>query len=107
MNTSGRAVIFAGATVAVAMLGLILLDVNFLTGVGIAAAITVALAVAAATTLLPALFGVLGLRILGRRERRRLADGPTESSEALRAVGQVGGLRRNAARCCSAWAPSR
>jgi RND superfamily putative drug exporter len=76
VNTSGRAVIFAGATVAVAMLGLILLDVNFLTGVGIAAAITVALAVATATTLLPALFGVLGMRIQGRRERRRLAHGP-------------------------------
>ena len=82
VNTSGRAVIFAGATVAVAMLGLTLLGVNFLTGVGIAAAITVALAVAAATTLLPALFGVLGMRILGRRERRRLADGPTAGSEA-------------------------
>ncbi len=82
VNTSGRAVIFAGATVAVAMLGLILLNVNFLTGVGVAAAITVALAVAAATTLLPALFGVLGMRILGRRERRRLVDGPTSGSEA-------------------------
>ena len=82
VNTSGRAVIFAGATVAVAMLGLVLLNVNFLTGVGIAAAITVALAVAAATTLLPALFGILGMRILGRRERRRLVDGATEGSEA-------------------------
>jgi RND superfamily putative drug exporter len=81
VNTSGRAVVFAGATVAVAMLGLLLLDVNFLTGVGIAAAITVALAVAAATTLLPALFGVLGLRILGRRQRRQLASGGTEPSD--------------------------
>lgn len=69
--TSGRAVVFAGGTVATAMLGLLLLDVNFLTGVGLAAAITVLFAVAAAVTLLPALFGLLGVRVLSRRERRR------------------------------------
>ena len=62
--------------------------------------ITVALAVAAATTLLPALFGVLGLRVLSRRERRRLADRPARSrSELDRALGQVGAVvqRRPAA----------
>ena len=41
VSTAGRAVVFAGATVAIAMLGLILLHVDFLTGVGIAAAIVV------------------------------------------------------------------
>ena len=73
MATSGRAVVLAGATVAVAMLGLLLLRVDFLTGIGLAAALTVTLAVAAATTLLPALFGVLGRRVLSRRQRRQLA----------------------------------
>jgi putative drug exporter of the RND superfamily len=72
LSTSGRAVVFAGATVAIAMLGLLVLDVDFLTGVGVAAAITVAFAVAAAVTLLPALFGVLGMKVLSRRERGRL-----------------------------------
>ncbi|MGI8665041.1 MAG: MMPL family transporter [Jatrophihabitans sp.] len=79
LATSGRAVVFAGATVAIAMLGLLVLNIDFLTGVGLAAAITVAFAVAAATTLLPALFGVLGMRVLSRRERRRLA--PDNHSE--------------------------
>ena len=51
-----------GATVAVAMLSLLVLRVAFLTGVGFAAAVTVTFAVAAAVTLLPALFRVLGVR---------------------------------------------
>jgi RND superfamily putative drug exporter len=73
LNTSGRAVIFAGGTVCVAMLGLIVLNLDFLTGVGIAAAIVVVISVIAASTLLPAMLGVLGDRVLSRRERRRLA----------------------------------
>jgi RND superfamily putative drug exporter len=73
LTTSGRAVVLAGATVAIAMLGLLVLRIDLLTGVGLAAAITVAFAVAAATTLLPALFGLLGIRVLSRRERRRMA----------------------------------
>ena len=73
--TSGRAVTFAGGTVAIAMLGLLLLQVDLLTGVGIAAAVVVLGAVFAAITLLPALLGMLGLRILGRADRLRLTDG--------------------------------
>ncbi len=80
LATSGRAVIFAGATVAVAMLGLVLLGVDFLTGVGVAAAITVTVAVIAANTLLPALFGLLGRRVLSRRHRRLPADEPGSES---------------------------
>jgi putative drug exporter of the RND superfamily len=80
LATSGRAVVFAGATVAIAMLGLLVLDIDFLTGVGLAAAITVAFAVAAATTLLPALFGMLGLRVLSRRDRCRLAATPMNAT---------------------------
>jgi len=75
VNTSGRAVIFAGGTVVIAILGLAILQVPFLTGVGVAAAITVFFAVATATTLLPALFGMFKLRVLSRRERRRLSAG--------------------------------
>jgi len=75
LNTAGRAVIFAGGTVCVAMLGLLVLNLDFLTGVGVAAAIVVLLSVVAACTLLPALLGVLGTRVLSRRQRRALADG--------------------------------
>ena len=73
LNTSGRAVLFAGTTVCIALLGMLVLRIGYISGLGIAAAITVLFTVAAATTLLPALLGFLGLRVLSRRERRRLA----------------------------------
>ena len=77
LNTSGRAVLFAGGTVCIALLGLLTLGLGFLNGLAVAAAITVVCTVLAAVTLLPALFGVLGQRVLSRRQRRRLrADGP-------------------------------
>ena len=73
LNTSGRAVLFAGTTVCIALLGMLVLRVSYISGLGIAAAITVLFTVAAAVTLLPALLGFLGMRVLSRRERRRLA----------------------------------
>ncbi|MCK9893466.1 MMPL family transporter [Frankia sp. AgB32] len=83
LNTSGRAVLFAGGTVCVALLGLLTLGQGFLNGLAYAAVITVACTVLAAITLLPALFGVLRLRVLSRRQRRRLqADGPQHEDSA-------------------------
>jgi RND superfamily putative drug exporter len=69
MNTSGRAVFFAGATVVIALLGMLILQVGFLTGLAVAASVTVFLTVAAATTLLPALLAKIGLRVLRKSER--------------------------------------
>jgi putative drug exporter of the RND superfamily len=81
LNTSGRAVLFAGTTVCIALLGMLVLNVSFISGLGIAAAITVLFTMAAAVTLLPALLGLLGMRVLSRKERRRLAaDGPAPDS---------------------------
>ncbi len=75
--TTGRAVVFAGATVCIALLGMLVLRLNFLNGVAIAACVTVVLTVAASVTLLPALLSCIGMRALSRRERRRLAaEGP-------------------------------
>ncbi|QNP74686.1 MMPL family transporter [Streptomyces roseirectus] len=80
MNTSGRAVIFAGGTVAVAMLGLLMLGFGILSGIGLSAAIMVVFAVAVAVTLLPALFGLFRMRVLSRRQRAQLAnEGPSEA----------------------------
>ena len=73
LNTSGRAVLFAGTTVCIALLGMLVLRIGYISGLGVAAAITVLFTVAAATTLLPALLGFLGTRVLSRKERRRLA----------------------------------
>ncbi|WP_053913622.1 MMPL family transporter [Streptomyces sp. TP-A0875] len=72
--TTGRAVVFAGATVCIALLGMLILRLNFLNGVAVAAALTVVLTVAASVTLLPALLSFIGPRALNRRERRRLAE---------------------------------
>ncbi len=79
LNTSGRAVLFAGATVIVALLGLFVLGVSFLNGVAVASAIVVLITMTAAVTLIPALLGMFGMRVLSRKERRRLeAEGPRD-----------------------------
>ncbi|WP_031101023.1 MULTISPECIES: MMPL family transporter [unclassified Streptomyces] len=72
--TTGRAVVFAGATVCIALLGMLILRLAFLNGVAVAACLTVVLTVAASVTLLPALLSYLGPHALSRRERRRLAE---------------------------------
>lgn len=72
--TTGRAVVFAGATVCIALLGMLILRLSFLNGVAIAASLTVVLTVAASVTLLPALLSLIGMRALSRRERRRLHE---------------------------------
>ncbi|MGO4431464.1 MMPL family transporter, partial [Streptomyces sp. MCAF7] len=67
LDTSGRAVLFAGGTVCIALLAMFSLDLSFLNGVAIAATLTTLLSVAAAVTLLPAMFGFLGHRVLSRK----------------------------------------
>jgi RND superfamily putative drug exporter len=82
--TAGRAVLFAGMTVCIALLGILTVGVSTLSGAAIAASIAVAFPVAAALTLLPALTGLLGSRILTRRQRAALARGETGFAEASR-----------------------
>src|SRR6185437_13116527 len=82
LNASGRAVLFAGGTVCIALLGLLSIGVGFIDGLAVPAAITVVCTVVAAVTLLPALFGVLGLRVLSRRQRRRLRAGGPDLAES-------------------------
>ncbi len=60
MDTAGRAVLFAGTTVVIALLGMMLLGVDFLYGVAIAASIAVLLVMLASLTLLPALLTIAG-----------------------------------------------
>jgi RND superfamily putative drug exporter len=63
MRTAGRAVLTAGTTVVIGMLGLLVPRQTLLNGVAIAAAATVAMTVIAALTLLPALLGCTGTRL--------------------------------------------
>ncbi len=81
MDTSGRAVLFAGVIVCIAMLGMFALGVSFLYGVGVAAAIAVAFTVIASMTLLPATLGFFGRFVLRRRERRALSEGRLRTSD--------------------------
>jgi putative drug exporter of the RND superfamily len=81
IDTSGRAVLFAGGTVCVCMLGILVLGFSFLNGLAIACALTVACTVLAAVTLLPALLGVFGQRVLSGRQRRRLRARPEVAME--------------------------
>src|SRR5690242_1645478 len=68
MRTAGRAVLTAGTTVVIGMLGLLVLRQTLLNGVAIAAATTVAMTVLGSLTLLPALLGFTGTR-LARQSR--------------------------------------
>jgi RND superfamily putative drug exporter len=84
VDTSGRAVMFAGITVCIALLGMFALGVSLLYGVAIAASVVVAFTVIAALTLLPALLGLMGTRVLGRRGRRMAAAGQRTGGQSGR-----------------------
>ena len=71
--TSGRAVLFAGIVVCIALLGMLVLGVDVLAGLGVAASVGVFFTIATSLTLVPALLGFFGHRVLGRRERSLLA----------------------------------
>jgi putative drug exporter of the RND superfamily len=74
IDTSGRAVLFAGSTVCIALLGMLFLRLSFLNGVAVSATVTVAITMLASLTLLPALLAFQKHRVLSRRERRALAE---------------------------------
>lgn len=75
--TAGSAVLFAGVTVIIALLGLFVVGIPFLGMMGLGAAIGVGLAVAISVTLIPALLGLFGKRLIPKttsRAFRREAD---------------------------------
>ena len=76
LETSGKAVVFAGGTVVVAILGLAVAGVPAISAAGVAVAVVVLIMVLASITLLPALLGVAGHRI-NRRGRRNTAVATT------------------------------
>lgn len=81
IDSSGRAVLFAGATVIVALLGLTLVGLDFLAGIGVEVAIAVLLTALAAVTLLPALLALLGIRVLPKAQRQALESGTVVGAE--------------------------
>ncbi|HEX2273080.1 MAG TPA: MMPL family transporter [Acidimicrobiales bacterium] len=75
IDTAGRSVFFAGVTVVISLLGMLLMGVSFIQGLAIGAASVVAVTVAASLTLLPALLGFAGHRIELTRWRGLIAAG--------------------------------
>ncbi|HEX3515814.1 MAG TPA: MMPL family transporter [Trebonia sp.] len=82
LNTSGRAVLVAGLTVCAAMLGLFALPDASMRGVAVTFAVMVALTMVASLTLLPAMLGFLGLKVLRRAERKMLAQDGRQVEQA-------------------------
>jgi RND superfamily putative drug exporter len=80
--TAGRAVLFAGLTVCIALCGMFTVGVSVLSGAAVAASIAVLFPMTAALTLLPALIGFLGHRTLTRKQRRTLVAGDVHPAEA-------------------------
>jgi len=74
INTAGRATVFAGATVVISLLGMLLMQLGFITGMAISAATVVAVTMIGSITLLPALIGFVGDRIEVTRWRGIVAS---------------------------------
>ncbi|MEV5684397.1 MMPL family transporter [Streptomyces sp. NPDC052164] len=70
VGTAGSAVVFAGLTVVIALVGLAVVNIPMLSKMGFAAAGTVAIAVLIALTLVPAMLGFAGKRVMGRKARK-------------------------------------
>ncbi len=81
-GTAGSAVVFAGVTVLIALIGLSFAGIPFLTTMGIAAAVAVAIAVVVALTLTPAMLGFLKGRVAGRPKRRPSTSSGTGEAHA-------------------------
>ncbi len=71
--TAGSAVLFAAATVIIALTSLSVLQIPFMTTMGLAAAATVGAAAVIAITLIPAMLGIVGTRIFGRKTTTAIA----------------------------------
>ena len=84
MDTAGRAVLFAGSTVIIALLGMLLLGVSFLNGLAISSAIAVFFTMLAALTALPAMLSRIGERIGRRRRARAIPEGARDAGSWAR-----------------------
>ncbi|TQJ31031.1 efflux RND transporter permease subunit [Microbacterium sp. SLBN-146] len=93
-GTAGSAVVFAGVTVLIALIGLGFANIPFLTTMGVAASVAVALAVAVAITLTPALLGFVKGRVVGRMPKARPAKTRTRPRRGF-AARWVGGVTRH------------
>ncbi|MEU3732676.1 MMPL family transporter [Streptomyces sp. NPDC033538] len=81
VGTAGSAVVFAGLTVVIALVGLAVVNIPMLTKMGVAAAGTVAIAVLIALTMVPALLGYAGRRVKPAGAKSKLLGGARKGSD--------------------------
>ncbi|NBE51580.1 MMPL family transporter [Streptomyces boluensis] len=87
VGTAGSAVVFAGLTVVIALVGLAVVNIPMLTKMGIAAAATVAIAVLIALTMIPALLGYAGKHAVGRKARKTPEAGAAKDAVSKENLG--------------------
>ncbi|MFS0795393.1 MMPL family transporter [Microbacterium sp. 1P10AE] len=92
-GTAGNAVVFAGTTVIVALLALNITGIPFLGLMGTAGAISVAIAVLIAVSLIPAFLGLAGSRVLSKRARARAARAAETAETSRSRVRPMSGIR--------------
>ena len=111
VNTSGRAVMFAGIIVCIALLGMFALGVSFLYGLAVSAAIGVLFTMISALTLLPAMLGFIGPKVMSRKQKRdwwrtaRGSSGPAPPASGPAGPTGSSAVRRSRPRwrCSSSW----
>jgi RND superfamily putative drug exporter len=86
--TAGSAVVFAGGTVIIALLGLLVVGIPFLSAMGVAAAAGVLVAILASTTLLPALLGFAKGRLIPKPGSRAFARANPDESSKRKSMGE-------------------
>ncbi|MDG9719447.1 MMPL family transporter [Streptomyces sp. DH24] len=86
VGTAGSAVVFAGLTVVIALVGLAVVNIPMLTKMGVAAAGTVVIAVLIALTMIPALLGYAGRRVMPAGRKSRLLGGGRADRAAAKAA---------------------
>ncbi|GAA2765861.1 MMPL family transporter [Streptomyces paradoxus] len=90
VGTAGSAVVFAGLTVVIALVGLSVVNMPMLTKMGVAAAGTVAIAVLIALTMIPALLGYAGRRVKPAGEKSKFLGGARAARKAASAKANMG-----------------
>ncbi|MFE6849242.1 MMPL family transporter, partial [Streptomyces sp. NPDC057674] len=93
VGTAGSAVVFAGLTVVIALVGLAVVNIPMLTKMGFAAAGTVVIAVLIALTLIPAMLGFAGDKVIGRKQRKAAKAEAGAGADSAKSRKPNGGTR--------------
>lgn len=86
IGTAGNAVIFAALTVVIALASLSIVNIPFMTLMGLSGAVTIAVAALVAISLLPAMLGIVGRHVFGKKTRAKIEIAQTEGAKNVHTV---------------------